>query len=119
MSKVTYIPGMHSEDKPLVWLHSEVKSPPLSREARLEAGFLLRRLQCGDRLGMPHSRPMASIGPRCHELRITDEDRVWRIVYRIDLDAILMLEVFGKKTVQTPRRVIDACKRRLKQYDAI
>lgn len=110
---------MSPEDKPLVWLHGEIKSPPLSTEARLEAGFLLRRLQRGDRLTMPQSKPMTSIGPRCHELRVVDEDQTWRLMYRIDQDAVIILEVFSKKTSQTPKRVIDICKRRLQQYDAL
>ena len=67
-------------DKPLVWLHGEVKSPPLSQAARIEAGFLLRRLQRGDSLGLPSSRPMPTIGRRCHEPRINDETATWRIV---------------------------------------
>ena len=50
---------MNVNDKPLVWLHGEVKSPPFSRSARLEAGFLLRKLQRGDTLSMPHARPTA------------------------------------------------------------
>jgi|SRR5487761_156052 len=104
-------------DKPLIWLHAEIKTPPFSPEARLEAGFLLRRLQCGDRLSLPHSRPMPSIGARCHELRVLDVEAAWRIVYRIDTDAIVILEVFKKKSVQTPRAVIDTCKRRMRQYD--
>ncbi len=59
--------------KPLVWLRNEIKTPPLSKNARLQAGFLLRRLQQGDRISMPDSRPMPSIGRRCHELRIIDD----------------------------------------------
>ena len=62
---------MNPTDKPLVWLGGEVKSPPLSKEARLEAGHWLRTLQAGHALSLPHSRPMPAIGPRCHELRIT------------------------------------------------
>jgi hypothetical protein len=58
--------------KPLVWLYGEIKTPPFSKEARVEAGTLLRRLQEGELLGLPHSRPMRSIGQRCHELRIRD-----------------------------------------------
>lgn len=104
-------------DKPLVWLEGEIKTPPFSAGARLEAGLLLRRLQRGEMLGMPHSRPMPSIGPRCHELRINDARVTWRIVYRIDSDAIVILEVFSKKSRETPRSVIDACKRRIKEYD--
>jgi phage-related protein len=104
-------------DKPLVWLHGEVKTPPFSFQARMESGFLLRRLQKGEMLGMPHSRPMPVIGPRCHELRIVDEAVTWRIVYRLDHDAVLVLEVFNKTTPTTPKAVIDACSRRLAVYD--
>lgn len=110
---------MSPRHKPLVWLHGEVKTPPFSAAARIEAGFYLRLLQSGDRLGMPQSRPMASIGPRCHELRIIDVDKTWRILYRIDADAIAIFEVFAKKTATTPKRVIEACKRRLSAYDII
>jgi phage-related protein len=60
---------------------------------------------------------MPSIGPRCHELRIVDESSTWRIIYRIDDDAIVVVEVFSKKTRQTSTRSIKVCKRRLKEYD--
>lgn len=108
---------MSPTDKPLVWLHGEVKSPPFSAAARIEAGVLLRRLQRGELLSLPHSRQMPDIGSHCHELRIIDEDRTWRIVYRIDADAIVVAEVFRKATRQTPKHVIDTCRRRLRQYD--
>jgi phage-related protein len=106
-----------SGDKPLVWLEREIKTPPLSQAARLEAGYLLRRLQRGETLGMPHSRPLPSIGPRCHELRINDERTTWRIIYRLDSDAIVILEVFSKKSRTMPKTIIDVCKRRLREYD--
>lgn len=108
---------MRREDKPLVWLHGEVKTPPFSRAARLEAGFLLRRLQQGEQLGLPHARPMPDVGPRCHELRINDRGVTWRLVYRSDPDAIVIVEVFAKKTAKTPDRVLRTCRRRLKEYD--
>ena len=108
---------MSSRDKPLVWLHGEVKSPPFSAAARLEAGYLLRQLQRGQALSMPHSRAMPSIGRRCHELRIRDEDSVWRIIYRTDADAIVILAVFEKKTTKTPTNVIATCRKRLRDYD--
>ena len=81
---------MSTDDKPLVWLHGEVRTPPLSQQARIETGVLLRRIQQGEPLGMPVSRPMPSIGKRCHELRIVDEDSM-----------------------------IEACQRRLRRYDDI
>ena len=109
---------MAHDDKPLVWLRGEVKTPPFSASARVEAGMLLRRLQGGDRLGMPQSRPMPGIGPRCHELRVVDAGKTWRIVYRLDPDAVVVADVFQKTTQQTPVRVIQDCRRRLTQYDA-
>lgn len=110
---------MRGDDKPLVWLEGEIKTPPFSAEARIETGTLLRRLQQGESMAMPHSRPMPSIGKRCHELRVRDAGQNWRIVYRIDTDAIVILEVFAKKTTATPKKVIDNCQARIKAYDEI
>ena len=84
---------MSTSDKPLAWLHDEIKTPPLSKAARL------------------------AIGRNCHELRIDDENASWRVVYRIDDDAIVIAAIFAKKTPRTPKRVIDACRRRLRNYD--
>ena len=97
----------------------ELKTPPFSKDARIEAGCLLRDLQEGIKLSLPHSRPMPSIGRRYHELRITDKNSIWRIIYRIDADAIIIADVFQKKTQQTPKGVIDDSKRRLSLYDKI
>lgn len=110
---------MSPDDKPLVWVYGEVKTPPLSHEARLEMGFLLRLLQQGQSIGLPHSRPMPDIGTRCHELRVRDQNKNWRLIYRIDEDAIVIVEVFNKTTRTTPELVIDNCQRRLRDYDAI
>jgi len=108
---------MKPNAKPLVWQAGEVKTPPFSAQARLEAGILLRRLQRGEKLSLPHSRPMPSIGKRCHELRIVDEDKTWRIVYRIDDDAIIIADVFAKKTQKTSDAVIQRCNMRFNAYD--
>lgn len=106
-----------SSDKPLIILRGEIKSPPLSEDGRKEAGFLLRLVQKGELIEMPHSRPMRTIGKRCHELRITDNRTEWRLIYRIDSDAILLADVFQKKTQETPPQVIDGCRDRLAVYD--
>lgn len=118
MSHRTYAGGDGARRQAARVARGEVKTPPFSASARVEAGMLLRRLQEGDRLGMPHSRPMPGIGPRCHELRIVDTGKIWRIVYRLDRDAIVIADVFQKTTQQTPVRVIQDCRRRLAQYDA-
>lgn len=103
-------------DKPLVWLHGEIKTPPFTELARVEAGVLLRRLQRGELLGLPHSRPMPVIGQCCHELRIHDQTKSWRIFYHISTDAIVLLAVLAKQTQQTPLAAIRTCQQRLKLY---
>lgn len=108
-------------DKPLVWMQVKVKTPPLSSEARIKTGFLLREIQAGVILSMPESRPMPAIGRNCHELRVIDAitHKTWRIIYRIDSNAIIVVEVFAKKTQRTPIEIIDVCKKRLKNYDSL
>ncbi len=105
-----------TETKPLVWLHGEIKTPPFSPTGRIDAGALLRQLQIGDRIGMPHSRPLPAIGSRCHELRVWDGGHSWRIVYCLDEDAIVILEIFAKTTRATPIHVIETCRKRLAAY---
>jgi phage-related protein len=116
MSDTTYSSRKFRQSRPLVWLHGVVKSPPFSPSARIEAGVLLRQLQEGVALSLPHSRPMPSIGRACHELRIQDERRTWRIVYHFDSSAIVILDVFAKSTTQTPQSVIEVCKSRLGNF---
>ncbi len=98
MSNMTYKKAMDTPEKHLVWLHGEVKTPPFSKPARLEAGYLLRALQKREMLSLPHSRPMPNIGVRCHELRINDRGQTWRIIYRIDEDAVVIFDVFLKNS---------------------
>ena len=106
--------------KPVVWLRGEVKTPPFSSEARVEAGvLLLGRLQRGEKLSMPHSRPMPGIGPGCHELRVPDRAASWRISYFIDADAIVILEVLEKTSNKTPSGVVNNCRRRMRAYSGV
>ena len=77
---------------------------------------MLRQLQQGVELSLPHSRRMSSIGTRCHELRIKDQNKEWRVIYRIDDDAILVVDVFEKKSQETPKEIVENCKRRLRTY---
>jgi phage-related protein len=104
--------------KPLLWLHGEVKTPPFTPEGRKEAGMLLRLLQNGEPLGMPDAEPLPIVGPRCGALRVRDARHNWRIMYRIDHDAIIVIEVYAKKTQKIPASVIARCKERMKRYDA-
>jgi len=107
---------MRNKDRPLAWKHGEIKTPPFSEQARLEAGLFLRLLQKGEILSLPHSRPMPSVGNNCHELRINDKNASWRIVYHVADEAIVILEVFSKKTGKTPKKIVEACQKRLKDF---
>jgi phage-related protein len=67
---------------------------------------------------MPQVEPLPDVGPQCGALRVRDAEHNWRVMYRIDSDAILVLEVYSKKTRKIPDAVIERCRQRLKQYDA-
>ena len=114
MSPLTYTPFV---TKPLFKVAGEIKTPPFSEAARVEAGALLRELQEGQSLGMPDSRPMPAIGPGCHELRITDETTIHRVFYAIRPDAIVLLATLTKKTTATPPEMIRTCAGRIRRYD--
>ena len=107
------------EDKITFWAHEKIgdfRRPPFGDEAKEECAILLRRLERGEKLELPQSRPMSSVGSGCHELRIRDRDANWRVIYFIDADAIVVLHIFAKKTQTTPHDVIELCQKRLKTY---
>lgn len=79
--------------------------------------MLLRLLQEGERLGMPQAEPLPGLGPRCGALRIPDAEHHWRIMFRVDSDAVLVAEVYAKKTRKIPVEAMQRCGRRFKQYD--
>jgi phage-related protein len=103
--------------RPLVWLQGEIKTPPFTAEGRQEAGMLLRLLQEGEPLSMPQAEPLPNVGSRCGALRVRDAEHNWRIMYRSDSDAVLILEVYSKKTRKIPDEVIKRCRDRSKRYD--
>jgi phage-related protein len=106
-----------ANDKRLVLFGGKIKTPPLSEGARRAVGRMLRALQRGEVLTMPHSRAMPAIGVRCHELRVNDENRTWRIFYRTDEDAVVVVHSTDKTTRATPGHVIELCRARFRQYD--
>lgn len=79
--------------------------------------MLLRLLQEGETLSMPQAEALPDIGPRCGALRIRDAGHNWRIMYRVDDDAVVVLDVYAKKTPKIPGEVVHRCKDRLKRYD--
>ena len=59
---------------------------------------------------------MPVIGANCHELRIDDGDGTWRILYHVDRDAIVILDIFPKKSRTTPKHMINVAQKRLRMY---
>ncbi len=88
----------------------------MSVEARRQVGFLLRQLQEGITLSLPASRPMPEIESRCHELRVNDEGHAWRVVYAVERDAVVILEVFEKGARKTPKQIKEVCCKRVRDY---
>jgi phage-related protein len=60
---------------------------------------------------------MPVVGARCHELRVQDETQTWRIIYRVDRDAVIIAEVFAKTSQATPKAAIELSQDRLGRYD--
>jgi len=117
MAKARASEPKRPERKPLIWLHGEIKSPPFTLEGKQEAGMLLRLLQEGFRLALPQAEPLPDLGHRCGALRVRDAEHNWRIMFRLDSDAVLVLEIYPKKTRKIPEEVMKRCKKRLKDYD--
>ena len=122
MSRLTYaetdILFQHARGRPTPRLAPwRRENAALHGRGPTEAGLLLRRLQRGDKLSLPHARPMPTLGPRCGELRIPDADATWRILYRLDADAVIIVAVFAKKTQATPNAILETCATRLALYD--
>jgi phage-related protein len=59
---------------------------------------------------------MPGVGVACHELRVVDGSVNWRIMYHVAADAIVILDVFQKKTAATPQHVIQDCRQRLAAF---
>jgi phage-related protein len=106
--------------KPLVFLlGNPIKTPPMGELCRRMAGQMLSRIQRGEMILFPLSRPMPSIGSRVHELRLDDRSTSWRIIYRIDASAIVVVSLFEKRGRKTTKREITLARRRLRDFDRI
>ena len=85
-------------------------------EIRRELGKVIFDLQKGERLKLPLSKPMASVGVGAEELRVKDRAGIYRVFYYTRLaDRVVIFHAFVKKTQQTPKHDIDLGKKRLKE----
>jgi len=85
-------------------------------EIRRVIGKAIFDLQRGEKLFMPLSRPMPTVGSNVHELRIKNRDGSWRVFYvTVAEDGIYVFHAFMKKTQKTPKKEIDLEIKRLKE----
>jgi phage-related protein len=110
---------MAEKRKPVVWNGHHFTVPPFTEAGQDEAGMLLRHLQEGLPLGPPQAKPLPAVGQKCGELRVRDAGHNWRIVYHIDDEAIVILDVFAKTSPQSQTQSIERCQTRLAEYKAI
>ena len=85
-------------------------------EVRGDLADAVARLERGQMLSLPLSRPMPSIGPGVHELRFRDRSGIYRAIYFLQGGGrIWLLHAFQKKTPKTPPQSIDVAKDRLRR----
>lgn len=102
----------------LVKLHVKAREAIriFSKPIRKEIGELLLKLQFGVTLGMPVSKPMPSVFPGAHELRLKDGAGVYRVFYYLKSEqGILVFHAFTKKTQKTPRSEVELAMTRLRE----
>lgn len=84
-------------------------------EFREDLADLLARFDAGLSLRMPVSRPMPGVGFRVHELRLKHRSGAYRVFYALDPGVVTLFHVFRKSSEQTPNRILDLVKRRLRE----
>jgi len=75
-------------------------------EARQDAGYQLDQVQRGQQPS--DYKPMASVGKGVEELRIRDDNGIFRVIYLARLpQAVFVLHAFQKKSRATARQDIE------------
>ncbi len=78
----------------------------------------LARLEAGQTLAMPLSRPMPSIARGVNELRFRHRTGIYRVIYWVSrTGGIWLIHAFQKKSQQTPQRSIELARQRLKELN--
>lgn len=84
--------------------------------ARVHLGKNLFRLQMGEHVGMPVSRPMPMVSAGVSELRAKGTDGIFRVFYYLPSPkGVLVFHAFVKKTQRTPPLEIELARKRLKE----
>lgn len=103
--------------KKVIWhpsARSEIRNFP--EQVRNELGYLIFRLQKGDRLDMPQSKPIPAVAKGVYELRVRGSDVAYRAFYYLKYEeGILVFHCFKKKTQKTPLKEIERGIKNLKE----
>ena len=85
----------------IVWNKKTIKKVQgFPDQVKKELGHLLFKLQRGESLGMPQSRPMPSLRNGCSELRVKGEDGVYRVFYFLKIEnEIIVFQKIIKDTI--------------------
>ena len=82
----------------------------------MRLGKDLFRLQMGERISMPVSRPMPAVSAGVAELRVKGRDGIFRVFYYLaSPKGVLVFHAFDKKTERTPPLEIELARKRLKE----
>jgi phage-related protein len=87
----------------------------LPLEIREDLADVLVRLEEGHLLSLPLSRPLPQIGKGINELRLRDQNGIYRIIYKCKVnECVYVIHAFKKKTQKIPEKEINLIKNRLK-----
>ncbi len=82
----------------------------------MRLGKDLFRLQLGEQIALPVSRPMPMVSAGVSELRVTGADGIFRVFYcLVSQRDVLVFHAFVKKTRRTPPLEIELARKRLKE----
>jgi phage-related protein len=85
----------------------------MSSEDRKKIGEDIRTVEFGWPIGMPVSRPL---GKGLYEVRTNLKDRIARVFFTIDGEAMVLLHGFIKKSQTTPDSELAVARSRLQQW---
>ncbi|MFT4928874.1 MAG: phage-related protein [Phenylobacterium sp.] len=101
-------------EKPIAWIRTsfdDLFNFPV--QVKKEAGYQLHRVQNG--YEPEHYKPFKQIGPGVNEVRISETDGIYRIMYVAKFpEAVYVLHAFEKKTQKTSKKDIDTATTRYK-----
>lgn len=107
------------EKKPITFLGSSLRNLREFPEGpRTDCGYQLDKVQSGEQ--PDDFKPMVTVGKGVEEIRVKDEDGIYRVIYTARLaDAVYVLHVFQKKDETTLQKDIELARLRFREMIAL